>query len=98
MSTPPQEYLHALEHLLLQVRPLQVLSRKSSIRPVKLERLDRLPYPMDSLGRQWDHIRIRPHERVGRRIRDAVRVVESRLPRLSAMLTPNDAKERREQD
>jgi len=88
MSTSPQENLHALQYLLLQIRSLQVLPRKSSIRPVKLERLDRFPYPMDSLGRQWDHIRVRPHERVGRRIRNAVRVIESRLPRLLAMLTP----------
>jgi len=86
MSTPPQEYLHALEHLFLQIRSFQVLPREPSIRLVKLERLDRLPNPMDSLWRQWDHIRIRPHERVGCRVRHAVRVVESRLPRLLANL------------
>jgi len=51
MSTSPQEDLHALQHLLLQIRPLQVLPWEPSIRPVKLERLDRLPDSMNSRGR-----------------------------------------------
>ena len=62
MSTSPQEDLHALQYLLLQVRPLQILPWEPSVRPVKFERLDRFPNPMDSLRRQRNHVRIRPHE------------------------------------
>jgi len=46
VSTNFAEYLHALQHLLLEIRARDVLARESAIRSIKLERLDRFPNTM----------------------------------------------------
>lgn len=51
MPSPPQKNLHTLQHLRLQIRTTHILPRKTTIRAIKLKRLDRLPDGQDSRRR-----------------------------------------------